>query len=142
MARSYYNNKSASEESFKEGYFYPGDIGNLDINGHLHLQGRSQDVINLNGIKYNPENLEQIVQAQLGIIDCAAFSRESEDGAQLLALALVTDEDFDLQRFGEVMAKKLPVKIDDLFKLDFIPRNENGKIERSLLSQTYSSEKP
>ena len=140
MADGYYKNPKTTAEFFKEGFFYPGDLGMLDENNRLHLDGRTQEVINLNGVKYNPEYLEQIVQAQLGVIDCAAFSLESIDGSQKLAFAMVTDDDFDLNEFSKVASKKLPVRIDDLFKVEFIPRNENGKTERTFLAQTYGRE--
>lgn len=141
MAQNYYKNPQATQEFFKDGFFYPGDIGYLDESGLLFLEGRSQDVINIGGVKYNSDKLDQVVQAQLGVVDCAAFSLQEEDGSEKLALALVVDEDFDLEHFGKVISTKFPLKVNHLFRVESIPRNENGKILRKELSDRYSKKR-
>lgn len=137
MAREYYQNPKATQEFFRDGYFYPGDVGYLDSEGKLYLEGRAQDVLNLGGVKYNPDKLDQIVQSQLGVVDCAVFAMHDEDGSEQIGLALVVDEDFDLETFSKVMAKKFPVKVDHLFKMGALPRNENGKINRHQLAERH-----
>ena len=137
MARGYYKNPVATGEFFKDGYFYPGDLGRLTHDGLLVLEGRINEVINLGGVKFNPEVVDRVAIAQLGVIDCAAFPVVSKDGKEQLAIALVHDEDFDLQTFGKVMSKKAPFVPEIYIKRSFIPRNENGKILRRKLTDEY-----
>ena len=140
MATSYYNNPAATAEFFKDGFFYPGDMGYLDSEGRLVLEGRSNEVINLGGVKLNPEIIDTIALAQLGVIDCATFPIPGPKGVEQLAIALVTDSDFDQEHFEKAMAKKSPFPIAAAIQMAKIVRNENGKIMRSLLSEQYLSQ--
>jgi acyl-CoA synthetase (AMP-forming)/AMP-acid ligase II len=139
MATSYYKNPAATAEFFKDGFFYPGDRGYLDTEGRLVLEGRTNEVINLGGVKLNPEAVDKIALAQLGVLDCAAFPIPGAGGVEQLAIALVTDEDFDPESFEKTMAKKSPFPIAAAIQLPKIPRNENGKIMRKALSEQYLS---
>lgn len=137
MVQSYYKNPEASAEFFKYGFFYPGDMGLLDEEGRLLLEGRTNAMINLGGFKLNPDRVDEVAIAQLGVVDCAAFSLISDSGIDQLAIALVTDEDFDLEIFKKAMSKKSPSAPQHYFQRHSIPRNENGKILRRELTQEY-----
>jgi acyl-coenzyme A synthetase/AMP-(fatty) acid ligase len=119
---------------FKDGYFYPGDLGFVDSAGRLHLEGRSTDLINLGGVKVNPERIEAIALAQSGVQDCAAFGRISDSGIEELCMALVVDKDFNQELFEKVMAAKSVNPIRHISIVPLIARNETGKIQRNLLS--------
>lgn len=134
MTMSYYKNPTATAEYFKNGYFYPGDLGFIDEDGRLVLEGRSNDVINLGGVKVNPERIESIAHTEIGVRDCAAFARMSDSGVEQLCLALVVDQDFDQEKFEKAMAAKYSNPIRFYVKVPGIPRNENGKIQRNLLT--------
>lgn len=134
MATSYYKNPEASDQFFKDGYFYPGDLGFIDDENRLHLEGRITEVINLGGVKINPERLEKIALAQLGVRDCAAYGEVSTAGVEELSIALVVDGDFDQADFEKAMKKKSPHAIRNIKILAEIPRNETGKIRRNLLA--------
>jgi acyl-coenzyme A synthetase/AMP-(fatty) acid ligase len=140
MATSYYKNPVATAEFFKDGFFYPGDKGYLDESGRLVLEGRINEVINLGGVKLNPEVVDDLAMAQLGVVDCAAFSIPGPAGIDQLALALVTDEDFSPEFFEKAMAKKSPYKIATFILTEKIARNENGKILRAALTERFIQE--
>jgi acyl-coenzyme A synthetase/AMP-(fatty) acid ligase len=133
MATSYYKNPVATAQVFKDGYFYPGDLGFLDDKGRLHLEGRSKDIINLGGVKINPERIESIALAQLGVSDCAAFAQVGESGVEELCIAVVVESDFSQEIFEKVMEKKSPHTIGQIKIVSVIPRNEMGKIQRNFL---------
>jgi acyl-coenzyme A synthetase/AMP-(fatty) acid ligase len=140
MSKSYYKNPVATAQFFKDGYFYPGDKGYLDPAGKLVLEGRINEVINLGGVKLNPEIIDEIALAQLGVIDCATFAVPGPTGIDQLAMALVTDGDFTPELFEKAMAKKSPYAISKMILTDKIARNENGKILRSALTQRFIEE--
>ncbi|OJD14343.1 hypothetical protein AJ78_05308 [Emergomyces pasteurianus Ep9510] len=61
--KGYYNNDKATAEAFtSDGWFRTGDLGYIDKNGHLHLDGRTNDVININGVKYLPHELDSALE--------------------------------------------------------------------------------
>jgi acyl-coenzyme A synthetase/AMP-(fatty) acid ligase len=134
-ATSYFKNPVATSQFFKDGFFYPGDLGFVDSGGRLHLEGRSTDLINLGGVKVNPERIESIALAQLGVQDCAAFARISDSGIEELCMALVVDKDFNQELFEKVMAAKSANPIRHISIVPMIARTETGKIQRNLLSK-------
>jgi acyl-coenzyme A synthetase/AMP-(fatty) acid ligase len=135
MGTSYYKKPEATARFFKDGYFYPGDLGFIDQEGRLLLEGRSSDVINLGGVKINPERVESIALAQLGVLDCAAFASVSASGVEELGIALVVDSDFSQENFEKAMEAKSPHPLRKAHIVSLIPRSEMGKIQRHLLAR-------
>jgi acyl-coenzyme A synthetase/AMP-(fatty) acid ligase len=133
MVTSYYKNPTATAQFFRNGFFYPGDLGFIDHAGRLLLEGRSTDVLNLGGVKISPERIESIALAQIGVRDCAVFAALGDSGVEKLCIAVVVDADFDRENFEESMASKSPHAIDWVQIVSAIPRNETGKIQRNLL---------
>ena len=140
MFTSYYKNPIASAEFFKEGFFYPGDYGFINNEGKLELAGRSKEIINLGGVKLNPESIDELVSAQLGVLDCATFAVEGVSGIEQIIVAIKVDEDFVRENFEKVLIKKSPVPITSILMIDHIPRNENGKVLRQKLKEKYEAE--
>ncbi|KAL4891060.1 hypothetical protein BDV59DRAFT_209228 [Aspergillus ambiguus] len=61
--RGYYNNPSATADAFtSDGWFRTGDLAYIDAGGHLHLDGRTKEMININGVKYLPHELDAALE--------------------------------------------------------------------------------
>jgi acyl-coenzyme A synthetase/AMP-(fatty) acid ligase len=137
---SYFNNPEATNEYFKDGFFYSGDLGYKTNAGQLFITGRSNEVINLGGEKVNPELVDRAAIEQNGILDAAAFALEDETGIPKLAIALVTDLDFNEDVFRDEMKIKFQgPKVEKIFQVRLIPRNPNGKVLRRELNLKFSS---
>jgi acyl-CoA synthetase (AMP-forming)/AMP-acid ligase II len=106
----------------------------------LELAGRSKEIINLGGVKLNPESIDELVSAQLGVLDCATFAAEGISGIEQIIVAIKVDEDFVRENFEKVLLKKSPVRISSILMIDHIPRNENGKVLRQKLKEKYEAE--
>lgn len=62
LFKRYYNNPSATEDAFTaDGWFKTGDQAILDSGGNLKLIVRSKEVMNINGVKYHPHELETAI---------------------------------------------------------------------------------
>lgn len=58
----YYNNASATDDAFTaDGWFKTGDQAIIDSADNLRLIDRSKEVININGVKYLPHELETAI---------------------------------------------------------------------------------
>jgi cyclohexanecarboxylate-CoA ligase len=65
----YLNNEDANKAAFtSDGYFRSGDLATCDADGNVIITGRVKDVINRGGIKINPTDIENVLQAHPGII--------------------------------------------------------------------------
>ena len=55
----YYENPEATQEALKDGWFYTGDAGYLDDDGHLLIIGRKQDIMRTReGEAFSPDFIE------------------------------------------------------------------------------------
>ncbi|KAI1452817.1 acetyl-CoA synthetase-like protein [Annulohypoxylon moriforme] len=61
--RGYYNNPAATAEAFtSDGWFRTGDNAYIDDQEQLHLDGRTKEMININGVKYLPHELDSALE--------------------------------------------------------------------------------
>jgi long-chain acyl-CoA synthetase len=56
----YYKNKVATDQVFKDGWLYTGDLGHIDKDGYLHITGRMKSIIvTQTGKNIYPEEIEE-----------------------------------------------------------------------------------
>jgi len=55
----YENDPDATAKTFRDGWFYPGDVGEMSDPRSLKLLGRADDLINIGGQKFAPEHFEE-----------------------------------------------------------------------------------
>jgi cyclohexanecarboxylate-CoA ligase len=67
----YYKNEAANAESFSKGWFRTGDLATIDNNGYLRITGRTKDVINRGGVKFNPADVEALIDKMDQVTLCA-----------------------------------------------------------------------
>ncbi len=68
----YFDNPEANRRAFTEdGFFLSGDLARIDENGHVAIVGRTKDVINRGGIKYNPRDIEDLLDMHPEILQAA-----------------------------------------------------------------------
>jgi acyl-CoA synthetase (AMP-forming)/AMP-acid ligase II len=140
MPQSYFNNEQATSQFFKHGYFYPGDLGSINVQGLLVLGGRTTEVINLGGVKLNPGEIDDRAKRQLGVRDCAAFAISGRDGLDELAIAVVPAESFHVDNFRSSMVNPSQWSNIHVFVTNSLPYNPNGKVIRSELSEQFRLE--
>jgi acyl-CoA synthetase (AMP-forming)/AMP-acid ligase II len=136
VATAYIGDAEASADAFRDGGFYPGDIGRLGADGVLIIEGRADDRMNLGGFKLMPGVVEAVALECPGVTAAAAFAAPDERGLDCCWLAVVRGPDFDRQRLVDHLAAS-PVELPDIrfAWTEAIPRNAMGKIERRRLRQ-------
>ena len=87
MVDTYYGD-AVHIDAFKEGWFYPGDIGCV-MNSVVYLTGRSGDVINKGGVKINPAAIEDFSITYPSIEDATVIKVFNDDGGEHAAVLLV-----------------------------------------------------
>lgn len=68
----YVGNAQATAESFTEdGWFRTGDLAEMDAGGNVRLRGRTKDIINRGGVKFNPIEIETIIASHPAVAQVA-----------------------------------------------------------------------
>ena len=89
MASGYLDSPEATARAFKSGWYYPGDTGSVTTHGILVLAGRQDDILNLNGNKIDPSQLEAVLNTHPEVADSAVTALRMQDGRAVLGLIVV-----------------------------------------------------
>ncbi len=105
----YYKNENLTEESFQNGWFKTGDIGFLDEDGFLHINGRKKNVIiSKSGKNVFPEEIEDLLNRSEYILESLVFGEKDPKHDEIIAAKLVVDA----EAFIEISESK-DVKIEE-----------------------------
>ena len=112
------------------------DRGYIDKLGNLHYLGRSDDIINLNGMKISLYKIEHTLRKLLPIKEIATKIIHTNDIDQLVAF-IVTENKLPINKV-EALKKLKPYLSEYEIPKKFIclanlPKNESGKIDKQNL---------
>ena len=137
MAHEYHGDPVATARHFKDGWFYPKDLACLTTDGLLRLYGRADDMMNLNGIKIFPAEIERVLEEHPAVRTAAAFSKQSAAHGDIPVAAVELHESATVA-VDELMAcarARLGVRAPRrIIVLDALPRNPAGKIVKRELA--------
>jgi acyl-coenzyme A synthetase/AMP-(fatty) acid ligase len=129
-----YLDNSVDDNTFANGWFYPGDRGHISANGHLILEGRTDEIMNVGGTKIVPEKVEEMARNFEGVTDAAVCLIEQHPGIEEVAIAVVGNSSVDLRALDKFLRARLPIGHPTIFTTSKqIPRNRMGKIIRNEL---------
>ena len=125
-------------EGFRDGWYYPGDLGGFDANGYIQLKGRLSDVIYRRGAEIMPLELEQIFAGHESVADAAVVGAPSEDKTskdQRVIVFIVPRGEPDKAALAQYCRARIPeAKFPDrVFFVKSLPKNANGKTDRAKL---------
>ncbi len=137
MIQGYVGNPEATRQMFKDGWFYPGDLGILQAPRALRLLGRGDDLLNLGGSKILPETLEQAILESLTLGSVGVCSAPNAAGIEelLVGIAEVPYDDRELLERLTAALKQFPVGGFRVTRLAQVPRAASGKVQRDLLKR-------
>jgi acyl-CoA synthetase (AMP-forming)/AMP-acid ligase II len=107
-----------------------GDLGRVDGDGVVWLDGRREDLIISGGVNVYPAEVEAVLDAHPDVVESAVFGLPDDDWGQRVVAAYVGGADpGDLGRWARerLSAAKRP---KSLHPLDELPRTSTGKVRR------------
>jgi len=136
-ADCYLGDPTTSARHFRDGWFYPGDVGYLRDDDLLVVTGRQETLLNVGGDKINPEIVEEVLSSFPAIADSAVLNIPNELGIEEIHALIVAPGSLDETMLRNYCAQRLqhifiPVRF---IRIERIPRNEMAKIERGKLRQ-------
>lgn len=119
------------------------DIGHLDEDGFVYIDGRADDAIIRGGFKIQPETVAEALRAHDAILDASVYGRDDERlgkvpvaAIELVDGAAEVSED-DLKAFcrNQLTAYEVPVRI---YTVPELPRSASLKVDRRRLLEMIS----
>jgi len=125
----YYKNEKATNEAFFDGWFKTGDVGYIDEDGFLHINGRKKNVIiSKNGKNVFPEEIEDILNRSPFILESLVYGEKDTKQDEIIAAKIVVDAEA-LIEYAE--NKKLEITEELIHK---IISEEVEKVNKQLAS--------
>ncbi|MFT5357969.1 MAG: long-chain acyl-CoA synthetase [Polyangiales bacterium] len=144
----YYKDEAQTAEVLQDGWLRTGDRGYLDPSGHLHLVGRSKNMIVTSGGKnIYPEDIESAFEG----LDCEELVVYAQDylwprsdaalvGEELVAIVRPKEVKDDESAWSEDLARR-NLKLPDFKRIsrvllwdDEFPRTASMKVKRGVLA--------
>ena len=135
FAAGYLGTSQDDAERYRGGWFYPGDLGRVDAEGFLHLEGRSADIIKRGGLSIYASEVERVLRVHAAVSEAAVVGMPAGDlGEEVVAFVTLREpiEVAELARHCRVAlaAFKQPREIRIL---EAMPRNAGGKVVKAAL---------
>jgi acyl-coenzyme A synthetase/AMP-(fatty) acid ligase len=133
-----YWNRPEEEEAFRGEWFVSGDLVEIDADGYVWHHGRRDEVMNAMGYRVSPAEVEKCLMSCAGVADAAVAERPGRDVEATIIKAYVVMNVNAPQLEDEILAHcrahlaayKCPRAVTFL---EALPRNANGKLDRSRL---------
>ncbi len=132
---------------FLNGYYKTGDLVEIN-NEYVYIKGRCKDLIIKGGMNISPVKIENIINSIPAILECAAVGVKDDDGEEKICCVYVVDGKVDDLFKLEAMMQKIVLEklgkhysIDYMWRVDEIPCNINGKIDRKAIIQSWGETK-
>lgn len=146
--KGYHRNPAATAAKWTaDGWFITGDLGRLDEDGYLYVDGRdSETIVLLSGDNVYPNEIESVIAELPGVVEVGVTkvvlgdSAISEVGAfvRVIEESKLTVGDVREQcckRLGQTWSHPTHIFI----QTEKLPRNKNGKCMKALLSERASA---
>ena len=130
----YYKNPEATTVSFRDGWFYTGDLGYFDEEGYLFVSGRKKDMVKSGGISIYPLEIESVIYSHPDILEAAVVGVPDPQWGEALKAVIVLKpggklDSVELLSFCKerLAAYKVPKSVDFV---ESLPHTEVGKVNK------------
>ena len=121
--------------------FKTGDLMAWREDGDLNFHGRNDYMVKLNGYRVELGEVERVILQNRNISECLCVERNINGGDNLCCFYVLEspvddEEQFVMELKEEISEKLAEYMIPSIFRrLDALPRNINGKVDRSALPE-------
>jgi long-chain acyl-CoA synthetase len=142
VTQGYYNLPQDTEEAFRDGWFFTGDIGYQDQDGYFFITDRKKEIIIKGGLNISPREVENVLSRHPVVEEAAVIGRKKGEREEIVAFVTVR---------GEVSAKELishckhslsGFKVpDEICFMETLPMSVTGKVLKKELIDDYRDER-
>lgn len=143
LMRGYWNPDGRAGDGLQNGWFHTGDLGCQAPDGCLRIVGRAKDMIISGGENIYPAEIENLLLALPGVLECAVVGVPDERWGETPVAAIVAVADSGLT--AETVLNHLQARIAR-FKLPrrvafvgTLPKSALGKVRKAQLQSELAS---
>ena len=121
---------------------FSGDTVRADEEGYLYFIGRRDEMIKTSGYRVSPTEVEEVLYSQPGVMEAAIFGVPHTTLGEAIVGLVVPREGHSLDEHALIRATRealptfmVPARLIESQTL--LPRNPNGKVDRTLLAHEY-----
>ena len=135
----YWGDEDKTASAWRDGAFTVGDLGRLDGDGYLYLDGRRDDLIITGGVNVYPAEVEHVLAEVAGVAGVAVVGLPDEQWGQRVCAAVVLDPvarsadparliaDIEAHAAARMAGFKRPKQY---FVVEELPTTATGKVQR------------
>lgn len=149
VMQEYWNKPEETARALRDGWFYLGDIAEVDEDGFIYIKDRSKDMIISGGENIYPAEIENVILRHDDVREAAVIGQRSEAwGESPCAVIVPKSQDVDTRRLeeelralcdGQLAKYKQPKAYEFI---DTIPRNPSGKALKRILRERFPGPTP
>lgn len=129
---TYWGDEEKTRAAWDRDAFTVGDLGRLDEDGYLFLEGRRHDTIISGGVNVYPQEVEVVLCEHPSVRECAVYGREHQEWGQEVCVLVVPSGSLDPEELRawareRLAGFKVPRHVD---VVDELPRTATGKVLR------------
>ncbi|MCB9642575.1 MAG: acyl-CoA synthetase [Myxococcales bacterium] len=127
-------------------WFVGGDLAHLDQDGYIWFHGRQDDLLNAQGYRVSPREIERALERHPAIQEAAVCEVSPREGLSLLAAVLVPSPSFAETPHARIIQEAQGWSAQHLARYKqprlyivapILPRTKNGKLNRNKLSDFF-----
>ncbi len=128
LSAGYADGADLADRLTDDGWFRTGDIGRVDDDGFVWIEGRVSDMVNRGGLKVFPAEVEEVLRLHPSVAD-VAVAGVPDDRLGEVPWAFVVGEVDEEALEAHVREHLAPYKVPAGWTaVDRLPRNEVGKV--------------
>ena len=133
VMQGYWNHPAETAEVMQDGWLRTGDVGHMDSDGYVTITDRQKDMIVVSGFKVYPNEVEGVVAAIPGILECGVVGVPDAKTGEAVKVVIVrrdhtlTEDAVIAGCRAQLTAYKVPRIVE--FR-DVLPKSAIGKVLR------------
>ena len=133
-AKTFVDNPFVNEDGYPK-LLKTGDIVKMNEDGNILYLNRKDWMVKINGQRVEPGEIETVIKNTDGVFDAVIKDFKNQYGQVYLVAYYVEKEPVDADELKAAISEKLPSYMIPAFfvRLDKLPVNQNGKLDRSAL---------
>jgi acyl-CoA synthetase (AMP-forming)/AMP-acid ligase II len=150
LISGYWNQPEATHNSIRDGWFYTGDIAEVDEDGFIYIKDRSKDMIISGGENVYPAEIEDVLSGHPGVKEVGVIGQPSSKWGECGCAVIVKSASWlgdepalvaELRALAMTRLARFKQPKTYVF-VDALPRNPSGKILKRVLRDRFPGPAP